>query len=145
VIQASEYEWNPGDYDPSEPTYPTTAVWRNGDVGNEDWERYNSQLTHEWLRFYERANEFIGEQCRKHRTSRAPDGWLEIQRLKFRRVLALNYAGQTEPDPRWIEERYRRILARKGSEAADEFTALWRQHSPARFEQDAKMRQAGER
>lgn len=147
MIQAGEaYEWDPSSYDPSEPTTPMNAAWRSAGVGNEDWERHNSQLTHEWLRFYELASEFIAAQCRKHNVSGAPLGWLEVQRHKLRRLLALRHDGQTEPDPRWLEERRKRLRARYGDGKVEEFDGLWAQHAGHRhYEPDVRQRQAGER
>lgn len=146
MIDVSEHEWDPGNYDPNEPTYPTDAAWRNAGVGNEDWERYNSQLTYEWLRFYERATEFAQEQLRKHRMAYAPVGWLDVQKARFRRSLDLRYFGQSEPDPRWIFERRRRLRARHGEDRVAEFDAKWAAHNPSHRgdEPDVRQRQSGD-
>ena len=107
------------------PSLPSRAgSWRNGGIGDADWEQYNSQLTAEWLRFYERMAACLNDRAPR----RPPIGWRDKQCRQFRVLLKSRYDGQSEPDPKWIAEYRRRLEEKRPPEELALFEDTWREH-----------------
>lgn len=103
--------------------------WQHGGPGDQDWETYNSQLLHEWLRFLERMTENIFEQCRDHGVTQPPIGWRDAQIRKFRRLVAKHYDGLVYPQGEYLALYEERLAEKNGPGAVELFREKWRQCS----------------